>query len=526
MTDPSAAIGPIILWVVLGLIVYVWTALSLQAVFRKAGEDGWKAWVPFLNTATVLQLGRISGWWVLLVIFPPAAIVVWILQIVACHRINVAFELGAGMTVLAALLFPVWSSIVGWGSATWVGADGATQGGPLRTPPTELDARFGAPFAAREVAPEPIVAAVPARAVAGPDPVGAAAVDHRPADAAPAAAPSTATAPSTEEFPPPPPLPASAGEAEPAASVPGPPPPAAAAAASTRSQVRGFPGPVTSAPADYPGPLRGRAGAAAGYDEDDDVDVVDDPIDRIAPAPARSPLPPVEDSELPPGPRRSADPFADPPAPADPARPAPIQSVPPPEPTVPIRDPWAPPAVPYGATRTPRRSPDPTSTDGFAEISAEVSAVAGAPRLGEPMSALASVSARRVASELPNEDAVPDETVVAARRRDVWMLTPPLGAAVTVSRDVLIIGRRPSPDPAFPGAQLVSVADETRTMSKTHARLELDDGEWTIVDLDSTNGVVLLSADGRETELLPGRAHIATERFLLGDAELRLAHGA
>ena len=63
-------------------------------------------------------------------------------------------------------------------------------------------------------------------------------------------------------------------------------------------------------------------------------------------------------------------------------------------------------------------------------------------------------------------------------------------------------------------------------MSKTHARLELHDGEWTIVDLDSTNGVVLLSPDGRETELLPGRPHVATMRFLLGDAELRLARDA
>ena len=84
------------------------------------------------------------------------------------------------------------------------------------------------------------------------------------------------------------------------------------------------------------------------------------------------------------------------------------------------------------------------------------------------------------------------------------MLTPPLGAPIAVTSDALIIGRRPSADPDFPDAQLVPISDETRTMSKTHARLELLGDEWVIVDLDSTNGVVLFRDDGAETEATPG----------------------
>ena len=44
-----------------------------------------------------------------------------------------------------------------------------------------------------------------------------------------------------------------------------------------------------------------------------------------------------------------------------------------------------------------------------------------------------------------------------------------------------------------------------------------------IVDLDSTNGVVLFRDDGAETEATPGVPERVGERFLLGDAELRLA---
>jgi len=159
------------------------------------------------------------------------------------------------------------------------------------------------------------------------------------------------------------------------------------------------------------------------------------------------------------------------------------------------------------------------------DTSAEVSAVHGAPRLGEPLSARGSVSAQHVASEIPDSQAAFDETIIAARRRPAWMLTPPLGAPIAITSDALIVGRRPSADPDFPDAQLVPISDETRTMSKTHARLELLGSEWVIVDLDSTNGVILFRDDGAETEATPGVPEPVGERFLLGDAELRLIKG-
>ena len=112
-------------------VVYVWTALALGAVFRKSGEQSWKAWVPILNLAVLLQLGGFSGWLVLLLLLPVlGGLLVWVAMIVACHRIGREFGFGAGMTVLAALLLPVWASVIGFGSARWVGTDDA---GPRRS---------------------------------------------------------------------------------------------------------------------------------------------------------------------------------------------------------------------------------------------------------------------------------------------------------------------------------------------------------------------------------------------------------
>ncbi len=86
----------------------------------------------------------------------------------------------------------------------------------------------------------------------------------------------------------------------------------------------------------------------------------------------------------------------------------------------------------------------------------------------------------------------------------------------------MILGRRPTRDPEFPDAQLISLDDDTRTISKTHARLELRDERWFITDLDSTNGVLFATLMGTEVAATPGEATEAGDRFLLGDAEVSL----
>ncbi|WEG09434.1 DUF5684 domain-containing protein [Microbacterium horticulturae] len=486
--DISTLIAVSLISLVPIIAMYLWIGLALQAVFSKAGEEGWKGWVPVLNTVVLLELGGFAWWWVLLLIIPGGSLVVYVVLVIACHRIGTRFGYGAGMTVLAALLFPVWASVIAWGRNRWVSArEVAPRGaGVQRSEPQSFDAwRAPMPSAVRPAPPVPPqssgfpawapagAGSTPARAQA-PAPTGPVAA---PAASAPAVSAPTASSPLGETPRPAPVTPASS-----------------------------FAGFAPAAP----------TGAAGDDDLDGPVDAARQP--RVAgPFTGTVQIIPAatEDSQV--GPRRAAAPGDDA-EPADDVRAqAPIHDVPEWSEPAPAANPWAPPAP----TAPPQMRPfDPTA---FSDTSGEVSAVAGAPSLGAPMSARSSVSALRQAPELPDPDDAFDETIIASRRRTPWMLVPPLGAPIAIQQDVIIIGRRPTRDPAFPNAQLVSIVDETRTVSKTHARLELkDDTLWAITDLDSTNGVVIIDEDGTEIDVEPYRPLPVLGRFLLGDAELAM----
>ena len=140
--DDSTAVALGSTSLLLFVVLYVWTALGLSAVFRKSGEQAWKGWVPILNQVVLLQLGGLSGWLFLLVLIPFAGpLILWALLIVACYRINVAFGHGAGLTVVAALLLPLWASILGFGPARWLGPEPLARPHPAGVPAS----RDGAP---------------------------------------------------------------------------------------------------------------------------------------------------------------------------------------------------------------------------------------------------------------------------------------------------------------------------------------------------------------------------------------------
>ena len=121
--DVSGVLFGVLFTLLITAGLYIWIALALSAVFRKSGEEGWKAWVPILNSIVLLQLAGLSPWLVLLSFVPILNIAAIVVFAIAIYRVSGAFGYGAGMTVLGVLLFPVWASIIGWGSARWVGRE-------------------------------------------------------------------------------------------------------------------------------------------------------------------------------------------------------------------------------------------------------------------------------------------------------------------------------------------------------------------------------------------------------------------
>ena len=538
------------------LLVYVWTAIALGVVFRKCGEPAWKAWVPVLNVVVLFRLARLSPWLVLLFLIPFAG---WIALTFAAHRINLAFGYGGGMTVVAFFLFPIWASIVGFGSERWVGHEAVGEHGPVRTP------LAGVPDAAAEL-PDAVTAYSPAAqppaygstsspapvhaggwappppastAASGPEPAWAppSGLLPSPYDADPPAwtpAPASASAPSTPVFE----EPADGAPAdevgdefvdevvEEVAPAPAPAPAAAAPAAAAPASARPAPAPdapISAAPPASVGPVSAAAPVAfvrrsanpfdASQADPDDADIDDSWSFDLAGGSATSEVtgaftdapPPVSAAPAPAPARRVGD------APAQSDAAPPVTSVPTASGPVVVREPWA-----------PAPSPVPSDGEALTDSSDSVSAVVGAPDAGGPRSALSSVSALHTQPHIPEEDDDIEQTVLAKRKRTEWTLTGPGGARVPLTSDVVLLGRRPARDPEHPNAQLVSLDDDTRTVSKTHARLELRGERWFITDLDSTNGVVFATLLGTEVAAAPGEATEAGDRFLLGDAEVSL----
>lgn len=521
------------------VVLYLWISLALAAVFRKSGEEAWKAWVPVLNQIVLLRLGGLSGWLFLLVLVPFfGAFALWVVTIIAIHRINAAFGFGAGMTVLGALLFPVWASVLGFGSARWIGTDsdvGPRRGGAVSAP--VVPGAAGAPVSGSPVVSgAPVVAGTPgAPAMSGASvgspgtpamsgasaSVGASPVGPRSSAGAPGAAPAAAFAdwapppppaspaapsrPSVEvsSVPPVPPMPprpespvtaeVAAGETLLARPADAEPPAGPAAPSITVPPVVAVPPSITVPPA-APGAGNGR-GRWGGFDLGSVSELTSDVTEAESGAPAPiSAVPPVSESPPPSTPAVTRVP---PMPPAPPAAPEASEA---------DDEPWA-----------PLRPP--VESEAFPETSGPVSAVAGAPDAGAPRAARSSVSAAHTRPEIPEE--LPDETLIARRRRTAWSLIPRGGTPIQLAADVVILGRRPSPDPAYPRAQLVAVDDGT--VSKTHARLVLREDRWYVTDLHSTNGVLFATLMGTEVEATPGDEVEAGERFFLGDAEMRLA---
>ncbi|WP_084125194.1 FHA domain-containing protein [Demequina sp. NBRC 110054] len=121
----------------------------------------------------------------------------------------------------------------------------------------------------------------------------------------------------------------------------------------------------------------------------------------------------------------------------------------------------------------------------------------------------------------PTGDDDYDETRVSPRRREAWELVSSDGISYRLSSAVSVVGRIGG-SPMGDGSARLDVADSTRTMSKTHARLVWIDGVWMVEDLESTNGTLLVDSHGRETVVPPGAPTPLIGKVLFGDFEMTL----
>ncbi len=116
---------------------------------------------------------------------------------------------------------------------------------------------------------------------------------------------------------------------------------------------------------------------------------------------------------------------------------------------------------------------------------------------------------------------MPDHTVVIDRTSSrPWSLVLEDGRSFDLWASSVVVGREPVA--TADGVQMLAIPDDTRTISKRHARLDLVDGAWQVTDLDSTNGVVVTSTDGRAVSVRSGRVSVVDSQLVLGSVAMRL----
>lgn len=122
MENPGFEYGPvqIVLTVVVSVIVYVFYAFTLSKIFAKAGVQPWQAWVPFLNSWRLLQLGGQPGWWLIVALVPLVGqILYFVMHLVAQIWVGRGLGKSDWFALLALFLPPVWFLVLAFDSSVW-----------------------------------------------------------------------------------------------------------------------------------------------------------------------------------------------------------------------------------------------------------------------------------------------------------------------------------------------------------------------------------------------------------------------
>ena len=92
---------------------------SMWKIFEKAGKPGWAAIIPIYNIIVLLEIVGKPVWWIILLLIP---LVNFIFLIIITHRLSTSFGQGIGTTLLLIFLPFIGYPMLGFGSATYVGA--------------------------------------------------------------------------------------------------------------------------------------------------------------------------------------------------------------------------------------------------------------------------------------------------------------------------------------------------------------------------------------------------------------------
>ena len=145
----GALVGFLVVFAIIGLALLILIIVGLAKIFKKAGEEGWKAIIPFYNIWVLVKILGLNWWWFLIYLAPSIlglvsvslSSVAYIAELVASIVIyyNLTKKMGktTGYIVLLVFFPYVMIPVLGLGSSKWdasveVPSNGCFGGAPLK----------------------------------------------------------------------------------------------------------------------------------------------------------------------------------------------------------------------------------------------------------------------------------------------------------------------------------------------------------------------------------------------------------
>ena len=108
MSDEEAAgvalVFTLVIYLVTLAVVYVITGILFHFLFKKIGVRSWRAWVPLVNTAAILQVGGYSGLWALGILVPGLNIVTLVFAWISYYRVGKGLRLDDTLNIVGIVI--------------------------------------------------------------------------------------------------------------------------------------------------------------------------------------------------------------------------------------------------------------------------------------------------------------------------------------------------------------------------------------------------------------------------------------
>lgn len=114
----SAATGVLIVYYLFFLAFMVLVLVGYWKIFTKAGKPGWACLIPFYSQYCQFEIAWGNGWLFLLTLIPCVNFVVMIIYSIKLAK---AFGQGTGFGLGLFFLSPIFSLILGFGNAQYIG---------------------------------------------------------------------------------------------------------------------------------------------------------------------------------------------------------------------------------------------------------------------------------------------------------------------------------------------------------------------------------------------------------------------